>query len=130
MGLPLATGAAVGAPDRPVIGLQADGSAMYTPSALWTQAREGLNVTTIVYNNAAYAILRMELARVGAADAGPKARQLLDLSGPVTDFAALATSMGVPGVTARTGEELTRELGRALSEDGPHLIEAVVPPIL
>ena len=129
-GLPLATGAAIGAPDRPVLGLQADGSAMYTPSALWTQAREGLNVTTIVYNNAAYAILRMELQRVGAAGAGPKAQRLLDLSDPVTDFAGLATSMGVPGVRVRTGEELARELGRALAEDGPHLIDAVVPPIL
>ena len=130
IGLPLATGAAFGAPDRPIIGLEADGSAMYTPSALWTQAREGLNVTTIVYNNAAYAILRMELQRVGAAGAGPKAQRLLDLSGPVTDFATLATSMGVPGVTVRTGEDLTREFGRALAEDGPHLIEAIVPPIL
>ena len=129
-GLPLATGAAIGAPDRPVLGLQADGSAMYTPSALWTQAREGLNVTTIVYNNAAYAILRMELQRVGAAGAGPKAQRLLDLSDPVTDFAGLATSMGVPGVRVQTGEELARELGRALAEDGPHLIDAVVPPIL
>ena len=85
-GLPAATGAAVACPDRPVWCLQADGSAMYTISALWTHAREGLDVTTVVYNNGAYAILRVELQQVGAAGFvvgdGARARSLLDLSGP------------------------------------------------
>ncbi|MUM35989.1 thiamine pyrophosphate-dependent enzyme, partial [Mycolicibacterium sp. CBMA 361] len=72
-GLPSAVGAAVACPDRPVLCLQADGSAMYTISALWTMAHEQLNVVTVILNNAAYAILRMELQRVGAEASGPKA---------------------------------------------------------
>src|SRR6202042_853472 len=102
-GLPLATGAAIACPGRPVLALEADGSAMYTISALWTQAREQLDVTTVIFNNRSYAILGMELGRVGAASpaagpAGPAdaARALLDLSRPDLDFVALATGMGVP----------------------------------
>jgi acetolactate synthase-1/2/3 large subunit len=133
-GLPAATGAALAAPDRPVLCLEADGSAMYTISALWTQVREGLNVTTVVYNNAAYAILRMELQRVGAgtdgAGPGPKAKALLDLSGPTLDFAALAEGMGVPATRARTAAEFATALARGLSQPGPYLIDAVVPPLL
>ncbi len=93
-GLPVAVGAAVACPDRPVVCLQADGSAMYTVSALWTMAREGLDVTTVLLNNRAYAILRMELSRVGAEAAGPKANELLDLSGPDLDFVALSAGHG------------------------------------
>ncbi|MHA6625176.1 acetolactate synthase large subunit [Pseudonocardia sichuanensis] len=131
-GLPAATGAAVACPDRPVWCLQADGSAMYTISALWTHAREGLDVTTVIYHNSAYAILRMELQQVGAAGAldadGSRARALLDLGGPELDFVALARGMGVPGVRATTAEELADALRRAASEPGPHLVEAVLPP--
>ncbi|HEX4356496.1 MAG TPA: acetolactate synthase large subunit [Pseudonocardia sp.] len=135
-GLPCATGAAIAAPDRPVLCLQADGSAMYTISALWTQARENLNVTTVIYNNSAYAILRLELQKVGAQTAGedgapgPKARELLDLSNPNLDFVALATGMGVPAVRATTSEELTAALANAFAEPGPHLIDAIVPALL
>ncbi|HVV19428.1 MAG TPA: acetolactate synthase large subunit, partial [Pseudonocardiaceae bacterium] len=99
-GMPLAVGAAVACPDRPVICLEADGSAMYTLSALWTQAREGLNVTTVVLANSAYAILRLELQRVGAAEGGRKAADLLDLSRPDLDFVAMAGGMGVPASRA------------------------------
>jgi thiamine pyrophosphate-dependent acetolactate synthase large subunit-like protein len=81
-----ATGAAVAAPHRPVVALEADGSALYTIQALWTQAREQLNVTTVLINNAAYAILRMELARTAAGRAGQRASRMLDLSGPTPDF--------------------------------------------
>jgi acetolactate synthase-1/2/3 large subunit len=129
-GLPAAVGAAVACPDRPVICLEADGSAMYTMSALWTQARENLDVTTIVLANSAYAILRMELQRVGAAPGGQKAADLLDLSRPNLDFVALATGMGVPASRATTAEELAEQLEKALAEPGPHLIEAVVPPLM
>ena len=125
-GLPSATGAAVACPDRPVVCLQADGSAMYTVSALWTQAREGLDVTTVLYNNRAYAILAVELDRVEAGAAGPVASSLLDLSRPEIDFAAVARGMGVPGVRVTTGEELVAALGLALAEPGPHLIEAMI----
>ena len=129
-GLPLAVGAAVACPDRPVVCLQADGSAMYTASALWTMAREGLDVTTVVLNNRAYAILRMELSRVGAEAAGPRASRLLDLSGPDLDFVSLAQGMGVPASRATTAEELADQFAKALAEPGPHLIDAMVPPLM
>ncbi|MCT2584158.1 acetolactate synthase large subunit [Actinophytocola gossypii] len=129
-GLPVALGAAVAAPDRPVVCLQADGSAMYTVSSLWTMAREGSDVTTVVLNNRAYAILRMELSRVGAEAAGPKANELLDLSGPDLDFVRMSEGMGVPATRATTAEELADQFGKALAEPGPHVIEAMVPPLL
>src|SRR5581483_6870825 len=131
-GLPAATGAAVAAPDRPVLCLEADGSALYTIQALWTQAREGLNVTTVLINNAAYAILRLELSRTtgSAAPAGQRAARMLDLSGPTTDFARVSAGLGVPATRVTTAEELTAALRRGYAEPGPHLIEAIVPPIL
>jgi acetolactate synthase I/II/III large subunit len=125
-GLPMALGAAVACPDRPVIGIQADGSAMYTISALWSYAREKLDITTIVCDNGSYAILEHELARVGAQGDGERAAQLLDLGGPDLDFVALATGMGVPATRATTAEELADQLRRALAEPGPHLIDAVL----
>jgi acetolactate synthase I/II/III large subunit len=129
-GLPAGTGAAVAAPDRPVLCLEADGSALYTIQALWTQAREQLNVTTVLINNAAYALLRMELARTAAGQAGERAARMLDLSGPTPDFTAISTGLGVPAVRVTTAEGLDRELRRAYAEPGPHLIEAIVPPIV
>jgi acetolactate synthase I/II/III large subunit len=129
-GLPVAVGAAVASPDRPVVCLQADGSAMYTVSALWTMAREGLDVTTVLLNNRSYAILRMELSRTGAEGAGPRANQLLDLSGPDLDFVALSQGMGVPATRATTAEELADQFAKALAEPGPHLIEAMVPSLV
>lgn len=130
-GIPVAVGAAVAAPDRPVLCLQADGSAMYTISGLWTQAREDLDVTTVIYNNGAYDILRLELQRVGAGSApGPKALDLLDISRPTMDFVKIAEGMGVPARRATTCEEFADALRAALAEPGPHLIDAVVPSLL
>jgi acetolactate synthase-1/2/3 large subunit len=129
LGLPLATGAAIASPDRSVLALEADGSAMYTISALWTHAREGLNITTVIFSNRAYAILGMELDRVGATAAGEAARSLLELSPPSLNFAALAKGMGVPASRASTAAEFAGQLRRALAEPGPHLIEAVVPAL-
>lgn len=129
-GLPNAVGAAVACPDRQVLCLQADGSAMYTISALWTMAHEQLNVVTVVLNNAAYAILRMELQRVGAQAGGPKAAAMLDLSDPTTDFVGLAQAMGVPAARASTTAELAELLREAYEAPGPYLIDAVVPPLL
>ena len=103
LGLPVATGAAIGAPDRPVICIQADGSAMYTLQALWTQAREGLDVTTVILSNRAYAILNLELSRVGAGAGGPRAERMLELSSPDLDFVALAQGMGVPADAGHHG---------------------------
>ena len=129
-GLPAATGAAIAAPDRPVLSLEADGSALYTIQALWTQARERLDVTTVLINNAAYAILRMELARTAAGQAGERAARMLDLSGPTPDFTQISTGLGVPATRVTTARELDRALRLAYAEPGPHLIEAIVPPIV
>ena len=125
-GLPMALGAAVACPDRPVIGIQADGSAMYTISALWSYAREQADITTIICDNGSYAILQHELTRVGADGDGERAAKLLDLGGPGLDFVALATGMGVPATRATTAEELADQLRQALAEPGPHLIDAVL----
>jgi acetolactate synthase-1/2/3 large subunit len=124
-GLPLATGAAIACPDRRVLALQADGSALYTIQALWTQAREGLDVTNVVLNNGAYAILELELARAGAPAGGHAARSLFDLTRPAIDFTALAAGFGVPATRVHTAGELAAALGRANATPGPHLIEAM-----
>jgi acetolactate synthase I/II/III large subunit len=125
-GLPVATGAAVACPDRKVLALEADGSAMYTLQSLWTQAREGLDVTTVIFNNRSYAILNLELSRVGARTDG-NAAELFDLSRPPLDFVALAQGMGVDGTRAETAEDFTVALERALGESGPHVIDAILP---
>jgi acetolactate synthase I/II/III large subunit len=130
-GIPSAVGAAVAAPDRPVLCLESDGSAMYTISGLWTQARENLDVTTVIYNNGAYDILRIELQRVGAGSApGPKALDLLDISRPTMDFVKIAEGLGVPARRVTTAEDFADALRTAFAEPGPHLIDAVVPSIL
>lgn len=130
-GMPAAVGAAIAVPDRPVLSLQADGSAMYTLSALWTQARENLDITTVILNNGAYDILRIELQRVGAEEApGPRARDLLDLGRPTIDFVKIAEGMGVPARRVTTAEDLAEALRAAFTEPGPHLIEAVLPSIV
>jgi acetolactate synthase I/II/III large subunit len=126
VGLPLATGAAVACPDRKVLALEADGSAMYTIQALWTHAREQLDVTTVIMNNRSYAILNIELARTGAGAGGPKAKDLLDLSRPDLDFVRLAEGMGVPAVAVHTADEAVAALERAHAEPGPHLIDAIL----
>jgi acetolactate synthase-1/2/3 large subunit len=129
-GLPNAVGAAIAAPQRPVIALIGDGTAMYTLQALWTMAREQLNVTSIIFNNASYSVLNVELERVGAEDAGPKAKAQLDLTGPVLNFAQLGQGMGVHAVRTTTTEEFLKALEYALATPGPHLIEAMVPQAL
>jgi acetolactate synthase-1/2/3 large subunit len=126
-GLPVAIGAAIAAPERPVVALEADGSALYTISALWTMAREQLDITVVILNNHAYAILQLELTRVGATAAGPKAQSLLDLSNPDLDFVAIAKGFGVPATSATTAEELAAQFSAAIAEPGPHLIDAAVP---
>jgi acetolactate synthase-1/2/3 large subunit len=124
--MPVATGAAVVCPGRKVINLQADGSAMYTLQSLWTQSREGLDVVTVILNNRAYAILNLELSRVGARTDG-NAAELFDLSRPPLDFVALARGMGVDAVRAETADELVQALQRALAQPGPFLIDAILP---
>jgi acetolactate synthase-1/2/3 large subunit len=125
-GLPVATGAAVACPDRKVVCLEGDGSAMYTLQSLWTQAREKLDVTTVIFANRSYVILNVELKRVGAAERGPKAMSVLDLHNPVLDWVSLARGMGVEASRAETAEELAAQFSSAMASRGPRLIEAVV----
>ena len=130
-GLPNAVGAAIACPDRPVIALIGDGTAMYTIQALWTMARENLDVTSIIFSNASYSVLNIELERVGAQQKpGPKARSQLDISGPDLNFARLAQGMGVHAARADTAEEFCKAMEYALACPGPHLIEAVIPESL
>jgi acetolactate synthase I/II/III large subunit len=121
--MPCAAGAALACPDRPVINLQADGSAAYTVQALWTQAREGLNVTTLLCSNRSYQIVKVELERAGVTTPGHYAQSLTDLGHPTIDWVKIAQGFGVPGVSVDTAEDLAREIRRALEESGPHLIE-------
>jgi acetolactate synthase-1/2/3 large subunit len=122
-GPPCATGAALACPDRRVIALQADGSAMYTFQSLWTQAREQLDVVTVLCSNRSYRILRVELERAGIAEPGPQAVALTDLSRPPIDWVGLARSVGVPAARVESADALVAELGRALAAPGPSLIE-------
>lgn len=128
-GLPVAVGAAIACPDRRVFALIGDGSAMYTIQSLWTLAREQLDVTVVIFNNRSYAILNIELERVGAERVGPVARSQLDLANPNLDFVALANGMGVPSARVDTAEQLNVALERAVSTRGPFLIEALVPSV-
>jgi len=125
-GMPMAIGAAVACPDRPVLNLQADGSAMYVIQSLWTQAREGLNITTVIFNNRSYACLKEELAKVGAVNPGRKALDMLDLSRPDIDFSGLAKSLGVPAAQVTTMEEFNREVAHGLASPGPYLVEVLI----
>lgn len=125
IGIPLSVGAAIACPERKVVTIQADGSGMYTLQGLWTQARENLDVTTIVLSNRAYAILKHELRNVGA-NAGAVANDMMELNRPDLDWVALAAGMGVSAARATNAGELTRELQAALQEPGPRLIEAVM----
>lgn len=129
-GLPVAVGAATAARDRRTVALESDGSALYTIQSWWTMAREGLDVTTILLNNGSYAVLNMELNRVGATSGGRRAKEMLDLGNPPLDFVALARGMGVPATRAETGESFSEQLAAALASPGPSVIEAVVPSLL
>jgi acetolactate synthase-1/2/3 large subunit len=128
-GLPVATGAAIAAPARRVVCLEADGSALYTIQALWTQAREQLDVTTVLLNNSSYAVLRMELARVRAGTPGERAASMLSLASPGPDFTQISRGLGVPACRVSTAGELTEALRQAHATPGPQLIEAIVPAL-
>ena len=130
-GLPAAVGAALAAPERKVICLEGDGSAMYTIQALWTMAREQLDITVVIFNNRKYSILELEFLRTGARGGkpGPKAASSLDIGSPDMDFAAMARGMGVASSCATTAEEFNAQLAAALASGGPSLIDARVPPL-
>jgi acetolactate synthase-1/2/3 large subunit len=121
--MPLAVGAAVACPDRRVLCLSADGSGMYTAQALWTMAREGLNVTTVVFANREYGVLKREFSYLGVGDPGPRARDLFEIGRPDLDWAMLAKAMGVPGSRPTSIDAFARELRDDLETEGPTLIE-------
>jgi acetolactate synthase-1/2/3 large subunit len=125
-GPPLSLGAALACPGRPVLNLQADGSALYTPQALWSQAREGTHVITLICSNRRYRILQTELERAGLNRPGPTASELTDLARPTIDWPALARGFGVPACSVENAEDLADAMERALAGEGPYLIEAVL----
>lgn len=125
-GMPLATGAALACPDRKVICLQGDGGAMYTLQALWTQARENLDVTTVIFSNRRYLILEAELQRLGFSEPAAKTLGTTRLERPGLDWIKMAGAMGVSAARADTAETFYRLFSRALAEPGPHLVEAVI----
>jgi acetolactate synthase-1/2/3 large subunit len=125
-GLPMATGAAIASAGRRIINLEGDGSALYTVQALWTQAREMLDITTVILSNRKYAILELELAKVGA-NPGRTALDLFDLDSPALDWIRLAGAMGVEAARAETLENLADLLAASNRRKGPFLIELVIP---
>ena len=125
-GLPVALGAALACPGRKVVALEADGSGLYTPQALWTMAREGLDVTVVILANRRYRILEIETLRTGAGAVGPRASEMIDLKRPEPDWIKLAEGFGVPASRAGTADEFIREFRAAMREPGPRLIEAVL----
>jgi acetolactate synthase-1/2/3 large subunit len=122
IGMPMAVGAAIACPDRPVLCLQADGSGLYTVQALWTAAREGLRITTVVFANRAYAILKGELAAV-AANPGPSALDMLEIGRPDIDWVSLAKSLGVAATRVTTLDDFVKALRYGLESGEPNLIE-------
>jgi len=124
-GSPVATGAALACTQRRVLALLGDGGAAYTIQSLWTQAREQLNVTTVIFANRKYNILNIEYGRLGVTEVGPIAASLFDIGNPDIDWAMMANSMGVPSATARTAEELCSLLTRSYQQPGPFLIQAI-----
>jgi len=125
-GMPVAVGAAVACPDRKVLALVGDGSGMYTVQALWTMAREGLDVTVAIWANRTYQILKGEFANVGAGNPGHKARDMLDIDRPDLDWVALAKGMGVPASRAEDCETLSKQLQKGMATAGPYLLEVVL----
>ncbi|MGA7378837.1 MAG: thiamine pyrophosphate-dependent enzyme, partial [Candidatus Sulfotelmatobacter sp.] len=121
--LPLAVGAAVASPDRRVLCLTADGSGMYTLQALWTMAREGLKVTTVVFANRDYAVLKREFSYLGVGNPGPRALDMFEIGRPDLDWVSLAKGMGVPGVRVASLEDFAKALQEGFESEGPSLIE-------
>jgi acetolactate synthase-1/2/3 large subunit len=126
LGMPCALGAALACPDRKVINIEADGSAMYTMQALWSQAHEKANVITLICSNRKYFTIEFECRRAGYSKPGPNSMALINMDQPSIDWVKLSHGMNVPAVSVSTAEELVKKLKAALNESGPHLIEVVL----
>ena len=125
-GLPVSFGAAIACPERKVVALQADGSAMYTAQTLWSMAREDVDLTVVLLNNSSYAVLNVELARLKAETPNAKTLSMLDLSNPVIDWCEISSGMGVAATRAESVSEFQAQFGEAMRTRGPRLIEVMV----
>jgi len=125
-GMPVAIGAAVACPGRKVFNMESDGSAMYTVQSLWTQAREKLDIITVMFSNRAYRILEVSLDDMAVDAPGPKAKEVLSLDNPPIDWVKLADGMGVHATRAETADEFSQQLSVAVAETGPHFITVEV----
>ena len=123
--MPVAVGAAIACPDRKVIALEGDGSAMYTLQSLWTMAREGLDVTVVIFANRSYSILRGELTNVGVQNPGPRAMDMLNIDRPDLGWVAMANGMGVEAQQVNDCDALAAALQAGLATEGPYLVEVV-----
>ena len=121
--LPLAVGAAVACPDRKVLCLTADGSAMYTLQALWTMAREKLDVTIVVFANRDYSVLKREFSYLGIGSPGARAREMFEIGHPDLEWVELAKGMGVQGIRVDSLDAFGKALQSCLEGTGPSLIE-------
>jgi acetolactate synthase-1/2/3 large subunit len=121
--LPLAVGAAIACPSRRVLCLSADGSGMYTLQALWTMAREGLNVTSVIFANRSYAVLKREFSYLGVGIPGPRTLDLMEIDRPELDWVSLARGMGVPAFRIASIDQFALALRNSLAAAGPTLIE-------
>ncbi len=126
IGLPLAAGAGIASPDRKIVGLQADGSAMYTVQALWTMARENIDATIVIYANRAYRILQGEMTAMGVKEPGRVAKDMFGLDRPDLDWVSIAKGMGVEGEKVEETESFIDAFQRGLATDGPYVVEAVI----
>ncbi len=125
-GMPVGVGAAIACPDRKVVVLEGDGSGMYTPQSLWTMAREGLDVVTVIFANRRYRILDIEMKRTGADGFGDRSNDMVDITRPDLDFVKLSESMGVRASRASTLGEFVAQFGAAMTEKGPRVIELML----
>ncbi|HPP06449.1 MAG TPA: acetolactate synthase large subunit, partial [Syntrophorhabdaceae bacterium] len=125
-GMPCAVGAALACPERPVINVEADGSAMYTVQALWTQAHESLNVKTLICSNRSYNILKIELARADIKTMGKNSLSLIELDNPPVNWVEIARGFGIEAKSVETAEDLVIEFEKALEKKGPYLIEIIL----
>ena len=125
-GMPVAIGAAIACPDQKVIALEGDGSAMYTVQALWTMARENLDITVLIFANQSYKILQGELTNVGVTNPGKSALEMLSLKDPSLDWVSVSRGMGVDGVRVDNIEDLVKNFKHGLKENGPFLIEVMI----
>ena len=127
-GMPVGVGAAIACPDRKVVVLEGDGSGMYTPQSLWTMAREGLDIVTVIFANRRYRILDIEMRRTGASGFGSQSNDMVDIARPDLDFVKLSEGMGVPATRSTTLSEFIDQFRAAMLEKGPRLIELLLPP--